>query len=353
MADFSADDLGSFADLAAVDKVNAMSSDAWNAYASNAMSGTGINWGDLASKYGSKVAALIGAGLGASGLLGSNNPQKSGYQGKIPLLTATRQQLPVFGNSYQPTPTIPTAPSNRWAQTVNDIYQQELGRQADESGMANYTSLLNQGMTGEQIREQLRSSSEGQQRASAGVNLQPQSEGISQSPQSASVVPPSAGIAQETTAPRRPGSMGRRYFTDMVYAPKSGIAAVAPAAPVVETPVAPVAPAPTVPVDNGGMVSAAHGGMMGYAQGGIAALYLGGQTDGMADKIPANIDEKQPAKLSHGEFVVPADIVSALGSGNSSAGAKVLYDMMDRIRKHAHGTTKQIKPANLKKTLPA
>jgi hypothetical protein len=73
----------------------------------------------------------------------------------------------------------------------------------------------------------------------------------------------------------------------------------------------------------------------------------------MADKIPATIANKQPAKLSHGEFVVSADVVSALGSGNSEAGAKVLYDMMDRVRKHAHGTKKQIKPANLKKTLPA
>jgi hypothetical protein len=73
----------------------------------------------------------------------------------------------------------------------------------------------------------------------------------------------------------------------------------------------------------------------------------------MADKIPATIANKQPAKLSHGEFVISADVVSALGSGNSEAGAKVLYNMMDRVRKHAHGTKKQIKPANLKKTLPA
>ena len=295
--------------------------------------------------YGSAIASLLGAGLGASGLLNSNQP-KSGYQGKIPLLTATRQQLPMFGNAYQP------APPNRWAQTVNDIYQQELGRQADESGMAAFTNHLNAGMTGEQMREALRSSAEGQQRAITGVN--PQNAENSQPLQSASVAPPSAGIAQEAIAPRRPGSMGRRYFTDMVYAPKSGIAAVAPTpvAPAVETP---VTPAPTVPVDNGGMVSAAHGGMMGYAQGGLSDLgyYLGGKTDGMADRIPANIDNKQQAKLSHGEFVVPADVVGALGSGNSSAGAKVLYDMMDRIRKHAHGTTKQIKPANLKKTLPA
>ena len=212
-------------------------------------SGSGINWGDLVKKYGSTAANLIGAGLGASGLLGSGQ-QKTGYQGKIPILSATRQQLPIDYN-----------------------------------------------------------------------------------------------------APRRPGSMGRRYFTDMTYAPKSGIAAVAPAAPVVEAPVAPTAPTG----DNNTYAAAAHGGMIGYAQGGIAELgyYLGGKTDGMADKIPAQIDDKQQAKLSHGEFVIPSDIVSALGSGNSSAGAKVLYDMMDRIRKHAHGTTKQIKPANLKKTLPA
>ena len=226
-----------------------MNSDAWNAYANGGV-GSGINFGDLVKKYGSTAANLIGAGLGASGLLNSSQ-QKTGYQGKIPILSATRQQLPIDYN-----------------------------------------------------------------------------------------------------APRRPGSGGRRYFTDMVYAPKAGIASVAPDAPVVE---APVAPASTVPVDNNTYAAAAHGGMIGYAQGGIAELgyYLGGKTDGMADKIPAQIDDKQQAKLSHGEFVVPADIVSALGSGNSSAGAKVLYDMMDRIRKHAHGTTKQIKPANLKKTLPA
>ena len=145
---------------------------------------------------------------------------------------------------------------------------------------------------------------------------------------------------------RRPGSAGRRYFTDMVYAPKA--TAPAPVAPVV-----PVTPAPEVPVNDVG--GAAQGGMIGYAQGGIANLgyYLGGATDGMADKIPAKIEGKQQAKLSHGEFVIPSDVVSALGSGNSSAGAKVLYAMMDRVRQHAHGTKKQIKPANPKKTLPA
>ena len=94
---------------------------------------------------------------------------------------------------------------------------------------------------------------------------------------------------------------------------------------------------------------------MGLAQGGSTGQprFLAGGTDGMADKIPATIEGKQPAKLGHGEFVVPADVVGFLGSGNSEAGAKVLYAMMDRVRKNAHGNKKQIKPANLKKTLPA
>jgi hypothetical protein len=114
-----------------------------------------------------------------------------------------------------------------------------------------------------------------------------------------------------------------------------------------------ILPYPYDPNNSSNSGGAAQGGLVGLAQGGATGYYLGGKTDGMADKIPATIANKQPAKLSHGEFVVSADVVSALGSGNSEAGAKVLYDMMDRVRKHAHGTKKQIKPANLKKTLPA
>ena len=49
-----------------------------------------------------------------------------------------------------------------WSQTVNDIYQQTFGRQADPSGMASFTAALNAGMTGEQMRAALASSPEGQ-----------------------------------------------------------------------------------------------------------------------------------------------------------------------------------------------
>jgi hypothetical protein len=99
-------------------------------------------------------------------------------------------------------------------------------------------------------------------------------------------------------------------------------------------------------------------GQYGYAQGGLASVapqgqcyYLGGPTDGMADQIPATIDNRQPAALSDGEFVIPADVVSHLGNGNSNSGAEQLYGMMDRIRKARTGSTEQGKQINPNKFL--
>ena len=93
------------------------------------------------------------------------------------------------------------------------------------------------------------------------------------------------------------------------------------------------------------------GGLMGYAVGGAAKQprYLSGDTDGMADEINTTIDDRERAKLSHGEFVVPADVVSHLGNGNSDAGAKKLYDMMSRVRKARTGNPKQGKQIDANK----
>ena len=89
------------------------------------------------------------------------------------------------------------------------------------------------------------------------------------------------------------------------------------------------------------------------AGGGMAkGRYLKGITDGMADKIPSSIDGKQKAALSHGEFVIPADVVSHLGNGNSDAGAKKLYEMMSRIRKARTGNEKQGKRINPNQFMP-
>jgi hypothetical protein len=95
-------------------------------------------------------------------------------------------------------------------------------------------------------------------------------------------------------------------------------------------------------------------GSLDMAQGGRALppRYLDGHSDGMADKVPANIDGKRPAALSDGEFVIPADVVSHLGNGNSNAGAKRLYEMMDRIRAARTGNPKQGKQINPDKFMP-
>ena len=156
---------------------------------------------------------------------------------------------------------------------------------------------------------------------------------------------------------RRPGSGGRRYFTDVEY-----VANDADATPAqqrqdeqvaalmeqnIQNPAREARRGPPAPVQEK------------MAAGGLATLkmkkgkYLDGDTDGMADEVPAEIEGMQPAALSDGEFVIPADVVSHLGNGNSDAGAKVLESMMARVRKARTGSEKQGKEIDPKKYLPA
>ena len=101
----------------------------------------------------------------------------------------------------------------------------------------------------------------------------------------------------------------------------------------------------------------AYGGM---AHGGISSLgsysdggrMLKGPGDGMSDDIPASIAGSQPARLANEEFVIPADVVSHLGNGSSEAGAKVLYAMMERVRKARTGNPKQGKQIHAAKFMP-
>ena len=91
---------------------------------------------------------------------------------------------------------------------------------------------------------------------------------------------------------------------------------------------------------------------LGYAMGG-QPRFLSGGGDGMSDSIQATINDKQPARLADGEFVIPADVVSGIGNGSSKAGAKRLYGMMDRVRKERTGSTKQAKAVNPAKVMAA
>jgi hypothetical protein len=86
---------------------------------------------------------------------------------------------------------------------------------------------------------------------------------------------------------------------------------------------------PQYPMQGIGYATGGHLG--GYSDGG---QLLKGPGDGVSDDIPAQIGDRQPARLADGEFVVPARIVSELGNGSTDAGAKRLYAMMDRIQKN-------------------
>jgi hypothetical protein len=174
---------------------------------------------------------------------------------------------------------------------------------------------------------------------------------------------------------RAPGSTGRQYFTDPRFVGQGDADAMAAAkaasaeqASGLQAAAQP-APAPA-PNPYAGKMNLAYAqqrpaqtqgaglpeiptqlnaqGGINMAEGGLAdaGRYLQGKTDGMADEIPSSIDGEQPAALSHGEFVIPADVVSHLGNGNSDAGAQKLYEMMDRIRQARTGTTEQGKEIN-------
>jgi hypothetical protein len=82
----------------------------------------------------------------------------------------------------------------------------------------------------------------------------------------------------------------------------------------------------------GGRVSPLNIQMM-YAKGGHTredfrdGKHVAGPGDGQSDDIPA--------WLADGEFVFPADVVSALGNGSTKAGTEKLYKMMHEIRGRA------------------
>lgn len=186
---------------------------------------------------------------------------------------------------------------------------------------------------------------------------------------------------------RRPGSAGQRYFSTQQFVPDEGgdigaanaaatqeaaglaslaqlnPARAARAAPIQRQPQGSVSPivsrAPARVIEDRPIPQPQgfEGFQPRYAAGGIAHLagggrYLAGTTDGMEDRVRANIEGQQEARLSDGEFVIPADVVSHLGNGNSTAGAKRLDDMMAQVRQARTGTPKQGRQIDARKFMP-
>jgi hypothetical protein len=176
---------------------------------------------------------------------------------------------------------------------------------------------------------------------------------------------------------RRPGAAGQQYFSDTIFADAperkpisveeaqaqaqqqaAGIASLMPSYSVSEeqqeeensNPASDVINSMPVDtyededaIDTGGFT----GGVMN-----TGGMYLGGTTDGMADDVRGNVGRDE-VRLSDGEFVIPADVVSHLGNGNSNAGASYLHNFMEDIRQERTGNPKQGKQINPNQFLQA
>lgn len=79
---------------------------------------------------------------------------------------------------------------------------------------------------------------------------------------------------------------------------------------------------------------------------------INGNGKGMDDMVPGMIGDQQPVAVSPGEYIVPADVVSGLGDGDTDAGATELDMMMERVRKERTGTDQQPAPLNTQKVMP-
>jgi len=270
-----------------------------------------------------KILTAGGGALGGlAGLLGANKPTTtpSGYQGGIPQLAAVRTALP------QPARTPYTGQPAMGRRYFTDTQyvapaQTEATRAAQATQLApmleRQQAARDQGLT--QLNKQMQSAPNfNQDFSSFGFD-----KGLTDY------------LNQQRTASETDGGVNYSYDpnTKMFMGGTRRIPNITKSLAEMQAAAQPV--------------QAAQGGLMA-AKG----TYLRGSTDGMADELNTSIEGKQPAKLSHGEFVVPADVVSHLGNGNSDAGAKKLYQMMDRIRVARTGTKKQGKEINPDNFMP-
>jgi hypothetical protein len=82
------------------------------------------------------------------------------------------------------------------------------------------------------------------------------------------------------------------------------------------------------------------------------AMLIEGDGDGLSDDIPATIEGSKAARIADGEVYIPAEVVAMLGEGDPEEGAEKLYEMMDKIRAAAHGKTKQQAEVNPEEVMP-
>jgi hypothetical protein len=75
------------------------------------------------------------------------------------------------------------------------------------------------------------------------------------------------------------------------------------------------------------------------------AVAIRGKDGGQSDTVETSIEGKQPAAVAHGEMYLSPKNVKDAG------GAKKLYAMMDKVRQQATGNKEQIKPVRLESAM--
>ena len=86
----------------------------------------------------------------------------------------------------------------------------------------------------------------------------------------------------------------------------------------------------------------------------------GAQTEGMIEGFGGGMDDfvqgvagsQERIAASPGEYIVPADVVSQLGDGNSTEGSRKLDGMSERVRMAKTGTIEQAPPIDSEDVLP-
>ena len=84
--------------------------------------------------------------------------------------------------------------------------------------------------------------------------------------------------------------------------------------------------------------------LQGVQPGAQTQGLVDGPGGGMDDMVQGSISDGRPVAVSPGEYIVPADVVSAAGDGNTGGGAQFFDDLIESIRVSKNGTPEQPKP---------
>jgi hypothetical protein len=84
--------------------------------------------------------------------------------------------------------------------------------------------------------------------------------------------------------------------------------------------------------------------LQGVQPGAQTQGLVDGPGGGMDDMVQGSIADGRPVAVSPGEYIVPADVVSAAGDGNTGGGAKFFDDLIESIRVSKNGTSEQPRP---------